>query len=193
MVCTCSAVAVAERAGVWGTDVYSIDSHVCRAALHAGAVGPAGGAVRVIILPGLGAYLGNTRNGVESRDYGPWTASFQVTAVQQQASTAIPAPDAACPANFLGQTAPLACHCPAESIAAGTVRGAGVYASNSALCRAARHAGVIGPEGGLVNAIPAPGVPAYAATTANGVTTEASGAGAASFSFRRVPPPPPGR
>ena len=58
VVCGCTAEAV-KRGSVWGMDIYTSDSSVCRAALHAGAVGPNGGPVTVIPEPGRSAYPGS--------------------------------------------------------------------------------------------------------------------------------------
>src|SRR6266851_3375642 len=61
---------------VWGTDVYTDDSSVCTAAVHAGLISLAGGgAVEIEIRSGLPGYLGSSRNGVSSSGYGAWPAS----------------------------------------------------------------------------------------------------------------------
>lgn len=63
---------------VWGSGVYTDDSSLATAAVHAGLLQPGEtGIVTVEILPGLGAYSGESRNGVSSRDYGPWQGSFR--------------------------------------------------------------------------------------------------------------------
>jgi hypothetical protein len=62
---------------VWGTDVYTDDSYVCRAAVHAGAIGLAGGVVRIRILGGQSSYPGTSRNGVDSSGYGSWGGSYR--------------------------------------------------------------------------------------------------------------------
>jgi hypothetical protein len=61
---------------VWGTDVYTDDSSICAAAVHAGAIGEAGGTVTIEIAPGQDKYKGSERNGIASRDWGSWTGSF---------------------------------------------------------------------------------------------------------------------
>ncbi|MFN6954950.1 MAG: LCCL domain-containing protein [Acetobacteraceae bacterium] len=77
-----------------------------------------------------------------------------------------------CPANFWGQAAPITCMCTAQAIAGtGTVWGTGVYTTDSAVCRAARHANAVPAEGGMVTITPAPGLPAYVGSAANGITT----------------------
>jgi hypothetical protein len=65
------------RGAVWGTDVYTDDSSVAAAAVHAGVL--AAGetkAVTVSILPGQASYAASTRNGVSSASWGSWSGSF---------------------------------------------------------------------------------------------------------------------
>jgi LCCL domain len=63
---------------VWGTDVYTDDSSLCTAAVHAGQITLAGGGTVVIeMLAGQGAYAGSTRNGVTTLEYGGWPGSFR--------------------------------------------------------------------------------------------------------------------
>jgi hypothetical protein len=67
---TCRCSAAATHAGaVWGTDVYTDDSSLCRAALHAGSVTSEGGTITVTRAEGRQLYIGTTRNGVMSNDY----------------------------------------------------------------------------------------------------------------------------
>ena len=66
--------------GLWGSDVYTADSAICRAAIHAGAISPAGGLVGVQLQPGRPAYRGSMRNGISSNDYGEYGKSYVVIA-----------------------------------------------------------------------------------------------------------------
>jgi hypothetical protein len=77
--CTCSASAASTVPPIWGIDVYTDDSPVCVAAVHAGAIGPRGGTVTVSRAQGQQSYPGGARNGVVSNSYGPWQQSFRVT------------------------------------------------------------------------------------------------------------------
>ena len=62
---------------MWGTDVYTDDSSVCSAAVHAGLITVEdGGKVVIEIAPAEEEYKGSDANGVESSDYGPWGGSF---------------------------------------------------------------------------------------------------------------------
>jgi len=68
---------------VWGTDVYTDDSPIATAAVHAGVLQVGQKAVvKVTILAGQGSYNGSTRNGVSTSDYGPWTGSYKVEAMR---------------------------------------------------------------------------------------------------------------
>jgi hypothetical protein len=73
-----------ELRTVWGTDVYTDDSSVCSAAVHAGLISVEdGGRVVVEIAPGEESYEGSERNGVTSTDYGPWDGSFTFPAADE--------------------------------------------------------------------------------------------------------------
>ncbi len=67
-----------EPGSVWGTDVYTDDSSICTAAVHAGLIDvTAGGEVTLRILEGQESYEGTDANGVTSNDYGSWGGSFE--------------------------------------------------------------------------------------------------------------------
>ena len=62
---------------VWGTDVYTDDSSVCTAAVHAGLITLAGGGtVTIEMRGGEASYRGEDRNGITSWNYGAWGSSF---------------------------------------------------------------------------------------------------------------------
>ncbi len=64
-------------ATIWGTDVYTNDSAICVAAVHAGKItAAAGGRVVIRVEAGEASYTGSARNGVASADYGGWGGSF---------------------------------------------------------------------------------------------------------------------
>ena len=65
--------------GVWGTDVYTDDSSLAAAAVHAGVLADGQtGVVKVTILPGQGGYRGTCRDGVESGNWGGWVGSYRI-------------------------------------------------------------------------------------------------------------------
>ena len=56
---------------VWGAEVYTDDSSVCTAAVHAGRISFArGGTVTIEMRPGQASYRGTDWNGVVSQPYG---------------------------------------------------------------------------------------------------------------------------
>jgi hypothetical protein len=64
---------------VWGTDIYTVDSSICNAAVHAGMLTMEnGGSVEIEVQPGESTYKGSTRNGVKTNDYGAYGRSFVV-------------------------------------------------------------------------------------------------------------------
>jgi hypothetical protein len=69
----------AEYGSAWGTDVYTDDSSVCVAAVHAGVITLArGGRIVVEMAPGRESYVGTFRNGITSAAYPAWESSFVV-------------------------------------------------------------------------------------------------------------------
>ncbi len=67
----------APSGAIWGTDVYTDDSNLAAAAVHAGVIAPGESkTVTVSILPGQNSYTASTRNGVTSGSWGAWTGSF---------------------------------------------------------------------------------------------------------------------
>jgi hypothetical protein len=63
---------------VWGSDIYTADSPLATAAVHAGAV-KAGqtGVVKVKLIPPPPAFAGSARNGVTSQDFGAFPEAYQ--------------------------------------------------------------------------------------------------------------------
>jgi hypothetical protein len=228
--CFCPPEASADGE-VWGTDVYTDDSRICRAARHRGLLTEGEsrnqGPIRVTPLPGQRLYRGSTRNGVTTRDFGEWGRSFslqpfatapapqpappqqvqpappapppqqaQPTPPQAQPAkppepakppvraTARPGPNDPCPATYdelANQQGPVKCMCSAEATQRGQAWGHDTYSSDSAICRAALHAGAVGARGGQVTLRPAPGQRSYPSTVRNGVTSASRGGGRMSF------------
>lgn len=74
--CSCSATAT-QSGSVWGSETYTDDSGICRAALHAGVIAADGGTVSFNLVDGQDSYSGSEANGVETRDYGAWGGGFE--------------------------------------------------------------------------------------------------------------------
>jgi hypothetical protein len=160
----------------YGTDVYTDDSSICTAAVHAGLIGARGGKVRIEIMPGQASYRASTRHGVTTNSYGNWTGSFRFV-------TVTPATWQTKPSALRGKTGQKVTYsCPSAGDTMGPVWGKGVYSDDSSVCAAGRHAGAIGSAGGLVTIEILPGREAYEGSVANGVTSSAFGPWAGSFS-----------
>lgn len=72
----------ASDGSLWGTDVYTGDSALAAAAVHAGAVKPGETAVvRITVVRPLNHYQGSVRNGVTSHDYQRYGTAYRVDRV----------------------------------------------------------------------------------------------------------------
>ncbi len=166
---------------LWGTDVYSDDSSLGAAAVHAGILRPGeAGVVKVTILPGRGSYRGSTRHGMRSVDYEAWSGSFRIEAVpglKASAGAPVPPPPPALLQSqdnpnlmgFRGRTAQNFFFNVAGE-AGGPLWGTDVYTDDSSLGAAAVHAGILRPgEAGVVKVTILPGRASYRGSVRNGV------------------------
>lgn len=186
--CTCPALAGGRT--VWGTLRYTVDSDVCRAAVHAGAAPAAGGEVTVYLAEGCPIFRSNAKNGVQSTNYGPYgrTYHFVKDAPACEAQTKDD-PVADCPFSMSvfaqmkpGQT--WRCKCSENRMKSlGAVYGDGRFTTDSNTCTAALHAGVLQPAGGDVTISTDEGCKRFAAAVKNGVTSREWGAYAMSYGF----------
>ena len=66
-----------ETSSLWGDYVYTHDSSICTAAVHAGVINQAvGGNVIAKLKPGQESYSSATRNGITSSSWGAWSFSY---------------------------------------------------------------------------------------------------------------------
>ena len=184
---SCPANCEAEGA-TWGSELYTFDSAICRAGIHAGAIPSSGGVVQVRIEPGRPAYRGSTRNGVQSYDYGQYPKSYAVLnggdgggPVASDGPSGEPGPvddggdviEAGCSYNgtqIVGEVGTsVVVNCPAGCASQGGLWGSGPYTLDSGVCRAAVHAGVLSDGGGNVRVTVEPGRPAYRGSEKHGV------------------------
>jgi len=179
---------------IWGTGTYTSDSSVCGAAQHFGWLPPgAGGVVSYRTVPGQGSYQGSTQNGISTNDYGQWSLSFQITGYA-------PAPGVGAPISAqaiawtttldqLGHAGDVGASyrfsCPGGGSLASTIWGTDLYTSDSAICVAATHRGLIQPgTGGVVTVLVLGYQPAYAGTFRNGVSSQAYPEWPTSYTFQ---------
>ena len=174
------------RGSVWGTDVYTDDSSVCTAAVHAGYMTLAGGGtVTIEIRPGEASYTGTQRNRVTSNSYPSWNGSFVIVGAQADHP-----PTRGDGGSGWNQTAGRFREWPGTQIAyncppggpIGSVWGTNVYTDDSSVCTAAVHAGVIEVRtGGRVVIEMVDGQQAYGATTREGIKSNPYGAWGGSY------------
>ena len=180
--CTCSAQATTEQ-GVYGTDIYTDDSGLCRSALHVGVISSQGGSITVVRVSGRPLYVGSTRNGVQSFDYPASRYSMEF-----KGAAPPPAGPGLCPSNLAVNRelpTPFTCRCSAEATqGGGGAYGTDVYTDDSAMCRAALHAGKIPLSGGTMTVLRGPGRALYVGSTRNGVQSFDYGASPSSITFR---------
>ncbi len=183
MAFSCSCSAEATRSGkVFGADVYSDDSSICRAALHAGAVPPTGGPVTVYPVQPLGLYEGYPRHGVGSARAGNHTASFALAVLPADRLSHLP-----CPVDgttLRGTTRPIHCWCSPTDVLAGDVWGTDLYADESKVCRAAIHAGVLTLNGGIIGLRAEAGEESYTGSVRHQVTSQNHGGAPGSIRFQ---------
>ena len=164
---------------LWGTDVYTDDSALATVAVHAGVLAAGQtGVVKVTILAGQSSYHGTTRNSVTSYDYPDWYGSYKVEGVLKVDRSSISEPAFPDPGNLVDYRGML--HqtflFQVTGSTTGNVWGTDVYTDDSALAKACVHAGILADgETGIVAVTILPGLPGYASSTRNGVSTSSYG------------------
>ena len=171
---------------LWGTDVYTDDSSICTAAVHAGLINiAAGGTVTIEIRPGASSYKASTRNGVASKSYGAYAGSFVVIGGRRVDSVSIDwSRDTSSLRGRNGERFTFACV--ANGVISSKLWGTSLYTDDSSICTAAVHAGLISAAGGgTVMVEIRPGAASYQPSTRNGVASKSFGAWSGSFVFVR--------
>lgn len=155
---------------VWGDGVYTSDSVLAAAAVHAGLLQPGQtGIVSVEIIDGPDTYEGAERNGVASRSYASWDVAFRFTDVV--VSNAVVLPDPGDLSAHRGQNG-VTLIFEVTGVLQGSVWGDGVYTDDSRLGSAAVHAGVLqADQTGLVAVEILPGQESYGAAERNGIAS----------------------
>jgi hypothetical protein len=73
---TCSCAPSQFSGAVWGSGIYTRDSSICQAALHAGVITAAGGSVKAKSAAGCSSYKGSAQNGVTTSPWQSFGGSF---------------------------------------------------------------------------------------------------------------------
>jgi hypothetical protein len=181
---------------VYGTDIYTDDSPVCTAAVHAGVISLAGGGlVTIEIRPDAGSYTGSTRNRITSSSYPAWQGAYVIVgAVPQDPGVAPVTPPAGTNPWTLKATqyrafvgAQYEFNCPAKGTAY-NVWGSDIYTDDSSVCTAGVHSGLITlAKGGKVVIQMVDGQASYKKSTRNGIKTQPYPAWGGSFIVVNAP------
>ena len=182
-----------SQQAVWGNGIYTGDSSLCTAAVHAGLITLERGGTVTVEQQGRQSVFGaSERNGVTSIPFGPFGNSFLFHAANGQ-PLRLDAPGETsmvwnAPASFfaeaVGTTYTLRCPANGESAA---VWGTDVYTLDSSPCTAAVHAGRLSFErGGVMTIEIRDGQASYSASERNGVGSLAFGPYRRSFTFARA-------
>ena len=163
---------------VWGSTIYTDDSTVSLAAIHAGLV-KNGETKRVYvqILPGQSSYASSLSNSITSLSYGSYSGSFRFV---------IPITTPACTmTSYRGNNDALYSFSLKGSVnGCRGLWGVGTYTDDSALNSAAVHAGILkNNEQNTVYVEIKPGQSSYSASTSNGVTSIKYGSWPGSYKF----------
>ncbi|MCP3063954.1 hypothetical protein LXT21_34775 [Myxococcus sp. K38C18041901] len=170
--CTCSS---GGSGSVWGTNLYTDDSNICRAAVHAGVMTTSGGTVTIEVQPAQNTFIGTTRNGVTTSSYGYWGGSYRFIGPQIPQPQPAPLCSTFNMMSYRGQTGrAIRCGCPSVSLGA-SFWGTDLYTDDSDVCVAAVHAGAIPASGGNVTVTIQPGQSSYTSTHRYGVTSSSYG------------------
>lgn len=165
--------AISRYREIWGTGIYSYASPICTTAVHASALKPrTPGQVTIKIGAATREFRGSVRNGVTSQSYGPADTTYSFVSNSEPGQIDWHTSYDRVPDGF--QT-PITVVCPADAAPAsfGGLIGTDVYRSDSAICVAAVHAGVITPRaGGLVTITVRPKQEALPGSTRNGVSSQ---------------------
>lgn len=170
-----------EMGSVWGTDIYTDDSYLATAAVHAGVLAPEEtDIVMVTLLPGEDIYEGTTRNDIVSMDYGEWSGSYSVDVILFDYEIAA-TPDPGTLTYYRDQVGETFTFEVTGDASAG-IWGTDIYTDDSSLAAAAVHAGVLEDgETGLVEVTIFPGEESYTGSIQNDVTSSDYGPWSGSY------------
>jgi hypothetical protein len=161
---------------IWGTGIYTDDSSLASAVVHAGLLKPGEkGVVKVTVLPGQPSYEGSLRNGIPSNQYGRFGGSYRVELVGNPTVGKPLHPDAKPDPGSLvtfrtevGKTLLFEVLGHLE----GTVYGTDTYTDDSNLATAAVHSGMLRPgERGVLHVKILPAQADYRGSTRHGVSS----------------------
>jgi hypothetical protein len=176
---------------VWGSDVYTDDSSIGAAAVHAGLLSVGDfGFLKVTIMPGQARYEGSPRNGVASQNYGTFDGSFRLEPAPEPWIVQLPGGEDASrlvPMSTLRGRSGTTFVVQVTGAASGSVYGTGTYTDDSSIAAAAVHAGLLKPgELGFVRVTIEAARDGYAGSESNGIKSQSYGKWEGSFRLQRA-------
>nr|XP_020465458.1 cysteine-rich secretory protein LCCL domain-containing 2 [Monopterus albus] len=173
----CPADCLNKKGKVWGNLFYDVQSSICRAAIHFGAIDNYGGLVDITRKDKYPFFIRATKHGIESfSKFKPGNA-FVVAKVEEMTADCYSTvaeicpfknPNSHCPRIFCPE------NCRTQPSYWSPVIGNNVYADSSSICKAATHAGVIKADGGFVDVLPLDKRTRYVGALKNGIQSESS-------------------
>lgn len=177
---------VVGRAGgsVWGSSPYTDDSSIAAAAVHSGALAEGeNGLVKITILPGQSSYAASTSHGVTSSAYGSWSGSYTIAKWNYDGTTLEGLTNFGYWDGIRGTF-----NVALTGSSSGNVWGTDTYTADSALAKAAVHAGKLAEgQSGVVPVTVLAGLSSYVGSTRNGVTSGSWSSYGLSYSFGTAP------
>jgi len=191
---------------IYGSDVYTDDSSICTAAVHAGLFTlERGGVVSIEIRPGRSTYGSTIRHGIKSVNFGQYGRSFVVLNADtfrhgsnkdrggstseatdnEDRSDVTPIDWETSAGGFKGEAGQTyKFRCPSDGTAA-VIYGNDIYTDDSSICTAAVHTGLITlRSGGVVTIEIRAGRSTYGSTTRHGIKSINFGEYGRSFVIR---------
>lgn len=182
---------VGSKSGrIWGDEIYTADSNLNTAAVHAGYVKEGESAIVTIkILPGQSSYPSVTRNGITSIAYNSWDVSYQIISSSKTNEAVLVNPDIGLIhfRNSIGDVYNFR----VVGTDKGSLWGDGIYTDDSTLGKAAVHSGALKlGEEGVVTVKILPSQNSYNSTTKNNIESKAYGKWHGSFEIITDTPTP---
>ncbi len=175
-----------KSGSVWGTNIYTDDSNLAAAVVHAGLLKDGEtGVVKVTTLPGQSQYTGSNANGVNSSSYSNFQGSYSLAADDGGDNPVIAAPgDLRSFRGYPGDTYLFSLTAKAD---AGSLWGNNVYTDDSNLTAAAVYAGALSNGAkGVVRVVIVPGQDRYISGSHNGINTNSYAVYPGSYALSNV-------
>lgn len=174
---------------VWGSSPYTDDSSISAAAVHSGALADGeNGLVKITLLPGQASYTASTSHGVSASAYGNWSGSFSISKWNYDGTTLDGLVNFGYWDGIRGTF-----NVSLTGAGSGSIWGTDTYTSDSALAKAAVHAGKLSVgQTAVVPVTLLAGQSSYVGSTRNGVSSSSWGSYGLSYSFGTAPSSAPG-